>query len=255
MKNIRRALLTSALAIAACGFASAGTITQTFNLPSGSSTTNWTSTNASTLNYLAEQATCVATCGNLQSVSIAYSWSSTNTVNVTDNNPGSTGTDTFFLGGDTSTTLKNTSGGAIIALSENTALGTPDGNGNTGCSTTFTNQSLNQVMNTNCVETNGVQAGDGAVLSSGVQTSGAIYNFFLGASAGNLSFTGTGKTAVLIQGPGGGTNASFSGAATESVTVTYNYAAPVTGVPEPATMFLMGSALIGVGLLRKRSKA
>jgi hypothetical protein len=46
---------------------------------------------------------------------------------------------------------------------------------------------------------------------------------------------------------------NVSGAASGSVEVTYTYtAAPVGGAPEPASIFLMGSALLGVGLLRKR---
>ena len=34
--------------------------------------------------------------------------------------------------------------------------------------------------------------------------------------------------------------------------VTYEYSVPVNGSPEPATMLLFGSALVGLGCIRKR---
>jgi hypothetical protein len=48
----------------------------------------------------------------------------------------------------------------------------------------------------------------------------------------------------------------FGGSATAggTTTVTYTYTVPSSGAPEPATAALMGGALIGLGLLRKRPK-
>lgn len=75
-------------------------------------------------------------------------------------------------------------------------------------------------------------------------------------------YTGTGTTTTTLvfsgdsfsaAGTGGGNlfyNAS--GSAGGTIGVTYTYTAAASGVPEPATTALMGSALLGLGLMRKR---
>jgi hypothetical protein len=72
---------------------------------------------------------------------------------------------------------------------------------------------------------------------------------------GSGTFTITGSTQFYSSFIGGGGNLAFTQAtnATMSASVTYDYAD--AGTPEPATMALMGSALIGIGLLgRKRTR-
>jgi hypothetical protein len=85
-------------------------------------------------------------------------------------------------------------------------------------------------------------------LSTGVQT--ATKGDFLGNGTFNLSYTSAqpeaSSNAALIA---SGLNAVF---ASQGVfTVTYQYAP--SGAPEPTTMFLLGSGLVGLGFLRRRA--
>lgn len=78
-----------------------------------------------------------------------------------------------------------------------------------------------------------------------------------------LEFTGVGSLSANIAGSGasgfsGASNTNFSAttASGGTVSITYNYTPTVvTGTPEPATMGLLGSALLGLGFLKFRKKA
>jgi hypothetical protein len=67
-------------------------------------------------------------------------------------------------------------------------------------------------------------------------------------SAWNV-YLDTASNLTITSGASG--NATYSDQVSGTVAVTYNYT-EVTGTPEPATMVLFGSALVGLGLLRKR---
>jgi hypothetical protein len=87
---------------------------------------------------------------------------------------------------------------------------------------------------------------------TGVLTS-ATPGAYSGLGTFTLSYdTLTGETFI---GGGGNERASQSTVSSGNYTVVYNFTAPTTSTPEPATMTLFGSALLGIGFFaRKRIK-
>jgi hypothetical protein len=89
------------------------------------------------------------------------------------------------------------------------------------------------------------------VLDSGVQNAVSIspYN-----TSGTFTFDFSTLTGTTFSGGGGNLGAAQTTNASAVATVIYNYTIP-TGTPEPATMTLFGSALLGIGFFaRKRIK-
>jgi hypothetical protein len=81
-------------------------------------------------------------------------------------------------------------------------------------------------------------------------TLGAILSEFTGT--GNFNLSAKSLTGTTITNTGGNTTATQNTFANVTGDVIYTYN---SSAPEPATLFLMGSALVGVGILRKRFKA
>ena len=92
--------------------------------------------------------------------------------------------------------------------------------------------------------------------NSGSKVSSCISCYLWLGGVNPTNFTETGVTSTSTTFTGGGGNITLTQAtnATFVATVTYTYTTPNNSTPEPATMALMGSALLGVGFLRKRFK-
>ena len=108
----------------------------------------------------------------------------------------------------------------------------------------------------------GVQTASGLLSSnynSGAltYTLSAILNEFSNPGGGTVDLSAGTFTQTVLANSGGNTSATQVTDASLTGTVTYNYTANVgnqnlSNAPEPATMAMMGGALIGLGLFRRR---
>ncbi len=260
MKTLRRILFGSVIAVTAVGIASATTIsfTSSYGLDGSNNPTSLTNWGASsqtpfTINGGVNCTSCPqtinlglfdTTLGTLNSVTIQVFGAAdveSLILTATPANQGGTGeslsavTESVRLGveGPDGTYYGfTTAGNALLALDDENPFSLTPGQSNDGVD------------------------GDPAVLSgSATNTSGLLPVADIGdfeqAGGGTITLD-VGALALvsttISSGNGSSQNTTLAG---ESVTVNYNYTS-ASSTPEPATMVLFGSALIGLGLLRKR---
>jgi hypothetical protein len=272
MKTLRRFLATATLVVTATGLANATSIgsvdtqgvvtfttdgTYTLTLPDFDSTLG-TLTGATLYFYGKEDIstlTLTNTALTAQVFDVAIqsnlNQNSNNTANSADKYSGET-LDIFDTGiGPTKAQYPTTPGSLTLGTTGTCPEYTPSAS----CGSVAYTPGDIIVQNIDAVY--GLTSGTGPEGVDGVieTISGAdLCNYEIGcAGLGTFSLTGATKSLLTLSGGGNNINFNVNTTASFEAEVDYTYSLP-SGTPEPATMALMGGALIGLGLIGKRLK-
>jgi len=262
---INKHILTAAsLAVLACGIASADTVAYngTVTYPGAQSLPA-----ATDFTYSISLPDFNSSLGTLTGVEIIFyateTVTSLNLVNSGTNTSSnftatidSLVTQNFSNSANSADVFHGTGGAAISFAPYETPTITLGGSSNTGtCPTGTPSASCNNVTYNLNVEDDVVKEGYTTVTGlnglTGVAKAGTSISDYVGS--GNFTIGGNTSGSYTIGG-GGSASASIASTGAVAAEVDYTYT-PVSATPEPTTMVLFGSALVGLGLIRKRARS
>jgi len=266
MTTLRRVLLTTSLAAAACGVASANSI-DFLSTPTTVGPSNTDFTYSLSLKDFHPGTNGIPLAAVLTGEKI-YFFAEENISSLGLNNA-SSGIETFTYLGSSNVTSNSTNSannadrfsGETLSLFSTGSI-TLGGSGTGACPESTPSSSCNSVFYTppNIIVSNiappigptgtGGLGVDGIVKSI---TGGDLVNYI---GAGSFTLGGSTKSLTTFSGGGNNIQTNVSTTAEFAAEVDYTYTVP-SGVPEPATMALVGGGLLGLGFLgrfrRKRS--
>jgi len=261
MKTLRRALLTTSLAAAACGVASANSI-DFLSTPTQISGATELTYSLSLPKYPGAGTDGIPATAVLQSAKIYFFVSETVSSLTLTNTAAGAQTFTFIAGSLVNKGASNSANGAdayapetIALFSQSMTLGGSSTSGTT-CPHATPSASCDSAafgpMTANNLSTGPTgMGGDGLTgVVKNITGSDLLTNY---TGGGTFTIGGKTKAQSTFSGGGGNIATNQSTNATVEAEIDYTYTVP-SGTPEPVTMALVGGGLLGLGLFGRRRK-